>query len=134
MIDLIFKVIETVLKVLGFRDERRFEKMIDHKLVQMLSDPRFKKRSFKELNRKIGGFDSDPDALRRHLTAIGAERFGEIGPEELWALPKALRRTTSQVSRRALSLFLGVFAASIILLGVFYYDAIFCYSSPGGLC
>lgn len=134
MIELFLKAIETSLKILGFRGEHRLEKVIERKLIQMLSDPRYERRSFKELNRKIGGFDSDPDALRRHLTAVGAERFGEIGPKELWCLPEEQRRVSSRISRRRLGFFLASFAALIILLGVFYYDAIFCYFSADGLC
>jgi hypothetical protein len=134
MIELVLKAIETVLKTIGFRDERRFERVIDRKLIQMLSDPRFEKRSFKELNRKIGGFDGDPDALRRHLTGLGAERFGKVGPEELWALPNADRSVSSRGSGRTVSFFLAVLATLLILLGVFYYDAIFCYFSADGLC
>ncbi len=67
------------------RTELRTEFMAEEAVRQLLRHPRWPKRSFGEIKRRLGGFDDDE--LRRLLVRAGAIRFGEKeSDDELWGL------------------------------------------------
>ena len=65
--------------------ELRTEFMAEQAAKSLLENPKWKKRSFSEIKKRLGGFDDDE--LRKILVRAGAVRFeGKHGTEELWGL------------------------------------------------
>ena len=64
--------------------ELRTEFMAEEAVKQLLQHEDWPQRSFKEIGRRLGGFN--PNELRRLLVRAGAVRFGEEGENEWWEL------------------------------------------------
>lgn len=64
--------------------ELRTEFMAEQVTRSLLKDDRWKKRSFKEIKKRLGGFDDND--LRRILVRAGAVRFESRTGDELWGL------------------------------------------------
>lgn len=75
-----FRVQERRLKV-----ELKTEFMAEEAAKNLLNDVRWKKRSFTEIKKRLGGFEDNE--LRKILVRAGAVCFkGNGGEEELWGL------------------------------------------------
>jgi hypothetical protein len=68
------------------RTELRTEFMAEQAAKDLLEDERWKKRSFDEIKKRLGGFDDDE--LRKILVRAGAVRFEARDGAELWGLVK----------------------------------------------
>ena|SRR2546423_6158625 len=66
------------------RAELRTEFMAEQAVRSLLETDRWKKRTFTEIQRRIGGFSDDE--LRKILVRSGAVRFGGSDGTELWGL------------------------------------------------
>ena len=67
------------------REKIRTGFMAERVTNQLLQNPRWKMRSFKEIKKRLGGFDDNE--LRQILVRAGAVRFEEKSEqEELWGL------------------------------------------------
>lgn len=67
-----------------FRQEMKTEYMAEQVVKELLSDARWKKRTFGEIKNRIGGFGDDE--LRKILVRSGAVRFEKQDGGELWGL------------------------------------------------
>ncbi|QBZ83027.1 hypothetical protein GHNINEIG_01068 [Hydrogenovibrio crunogenus] len=75
-----FRVQERRLK-----QELKTEFMAEKVAKKLLSEEKWKKRSFSEIKKRLGGFEDDE--LRKVLVRSGAVRFERNnGTEELWGL------------------------------------------------
>lgn len=75
-----FRVQERRLK-----QELKTEFMAEKVAKKLLSEEKWKKRSFSEIKKRLGGFEDNE--LRKVLVRSGAVRFeGNNGTEELWGL------------------------------------------------
>jgi len=72
------------------RDRLRTEFMAEQVARKLLECEKWKKRSFKEIKKRLGGFEDDE--LRKILVRAGAVRFE--GDDELWGL---LSRNTNDL-------------------------------------
>lgn len=72
------------------RDRLRTEFMAEQVARKLLESEKWKKRSFKEIKKRLGGFEDDE--LRKILVRAGAVRFE--GDDELWGL---LSRNTNDL-------------------------------------
>lgn len=68
------------------RDKLRTEFMAEKVARKLLESEKWKKRSFEEIKKRIGGFDDDE--LRKILVRAGAVRFKGNDNSELWGLLK----------------------------------------------
>lgn len=66
------------------RTELRTEFMAEQAVKSLLESPKWGKRSFVELKKRLGGFNDDD--LRKVLVRAGAVRFISSDDEELWGL------------------------------------------------
>jgi hypothetical protein len=66
------------------RSELRTQFMAEQAIKSLLESERWRKRSFAEIKRRIGGFDDDE--LRKLLVRSGAVRFESDDVGELWGL------------------------------------------------
>jgi hypothetical protein len=66
------------------RTELKTEFMAEAAARRLLLSPKWKKRSFDEIRRRIGGFE-DPE-LQKILVRAGAIRFTDKDGNELWGL------------------------------------------------
>lgn len=64
--------------------EMRTEFMAEEVAKSLLENERWKKRSFDEIKKRLGGFDGDE--LRKILVRAGAVRFEATEGKELWGL------------------------------------------------
>ena len=75
-----FRVQERKLK-----QELKTEFMAEEAAKKLLSEDKWKQRSFLEISKRLGGFEEDE--LRKILVRAGAVRFEKSGSkEELWGL------------------------------------------------
>ncbi|PSB20057.1 hypothetical protein C7B65_08335 [Phormidesmis priestleyi ULC007] len=65
------------------KSELRAEFMAEQVAKSLLEDERWKKRTFKVIKKRLGGFEDEE--LRRILVRAGAVRFEDEG-EEFWGL------------------------------------------------
>ena len=92
ILTIIVTVIVTVLTTLGtfwvqerrLRAELRTEFMAEAAVRQLLLSPRWKKRSFDEIKKRVAGFPDDE--LRKILVRSAAVRFMDDDGKELWGL------------------------------------------------
>lgn len=115
-----FDIVKAVQSFLGLAQKQdetnrkfRLDDSIEEKLVKMLSHSKYRKRTFKTIQRKIGGFDKEPDELRKHLVRIGADRSGTPGGGELWELPSEKRNNEARTSGNDIWMRIGVIAAIV---------------------
>lgn len=67
------------------KQELKTEFMAEEVAKKLLSEDKFKKRSFSEIGKRLGGFEENE--LRKILVRSGAVRFEKIDSgEELWGL------------------------------------------------
>lgn len=66
------------------RMELRTEFMAEQVARSLLEDERWKKRSFEEIKKRLGGFEDDE--LRKILVRSGAVKFISSNGKELWGL------------------------------------------------
>lgn len=66
------------------RADLRTEFMAEQVAKDLLSSPRWEKRSFEEIQKRLGGFEDDE--LRKILVRAGAARFTSTDGKELWGL------------------------------------------------
>ena len=66
------------------RQELKTEFMAEMVAKELLSDERWKKRSFEEIKKRLGGFEDNE--LRKILVRAGAVRFEQKDGGELWGL------------------------------------------------
>lgn len=66
------------------KTELRTEFMAEEAAKSLLENERWKKRSFDEIKKRLGGFDEDE--LRKILVRSGAVRFEAPEGKELWGL------------------------------------------------
>lgn len=66
------------------KSELRTEFMAEQVATTLLEDEKWKKRSFTEIQKRLGGFEDDE--LRRILVRAGAVRFVTEDGKELWGL------------------------------------------------
>jgi len=66
------------------KTELRTEFMAEQVAKSLLESEKWKKRSFEEIKKRLGGFDDDE--LRKILVRSGAVRFEASGGKELWGL------------------------------------------------
>lgn len=66
------------------KQELKTEFMAEKALNSLLSDDRWKKRSFEEIKKRIGGFEDNE--MRKLLVRSGAVRFEKDDGGELWGL------------------------------------------------
>ena len=99
---MVFDILKALLSFLGLAQEQsetnrkyRLDDAIEEHLVNLLSSSKYKRRTFKTILRKIGGYDGEPDELRRHLVRIGAIRSGTPGDGEFWELLAENRKTST---------------------------------------
>ena len=78
-------IVAYVIQERKLRTELRTEFMAEQAAKSLLENPRWQKRSFAEIKKRLGGFNDDE--LRKILVRAGAVRFErkEDG-EELWGL------------------------------------------------
>ncbi len=74
------------------RTELRTEFMAEQAARNLLENPRWQKRSFAEIQKRLGGFEEED--LRRLLVRAGAVRFYGTDGQELWGL---LRRHNTEL-------------------------------------
>lgn len=66
------------------RSELRTEFMAESAIKSLLETEQWEKRSFAEIQKRIGGFEADE--LRKLLVRAGAVRFEASDGKELWGL------------------------------------------------
>ncbi len=66
------------------RTELRTQFMAEEAAKTLLQNERWKKRSFDEIKKRLGGFGDDD--LRKILVRAGAVRFEDLEGKELWGL------------------------------------------------
>lgn len=66
------------------KTELRTEFMAEQVAKSLLENERWKKRSFEEIKKRLGGFDDND--LRKILVRSGAVRFYSSDDKELWGL------------------------------------------------
>ena len=66
------------------KQELKTEFMAEKAVNSLLSDDRWKKRSFEEIQKRVGGFEDDE--LRKILVRAGTVRFEKKDGGELWGL------------------------------------------------
>ena len=66
------------------RADLRTEFMAERALLKLLESPRWEHRTFKEIKKRVGGFQDDE--LRKLLVRTGAVRFEGKGEDEFWGL------------------------------------------------
>lgn len=64
--------------------ELRTEFMAEQAAMSLLQDAKWQKRSFEEIEKRLGGFTDDE--LRKILVRAGAVRFESSEGDELWGL------------------------------------------------
>jgi len=128
---LVLDIIKAALSFFGLaqkqdeaRRKHRLDDEIEDRLVTLLSDARYQMRTFKTIRRKIGGFDEEPDELRKHLVRIGAERNGTPGDGELWELPPERRKPEITKTANRYWLWLGGILLVVLLVGTFIWQTI----------
>jgi len=66
------------------RAELRIEFMAEKAAKSLLENPKWRKRTFSEIKKRLGGFEDDE--LRKILVGAGAVRFQGKGDAEVWGL------------------------------------------------
>ena len=77
-------IITFIIQERKLRADLRTEFMAERALLELLESPKWDKRTFAEIAKRIGGFE--PDELRKLLVRAGAVRFEGEGEKELWGL------------------------------------------------
>ena len=79
-------VVTFVIQERRLRADLRTEFMAEQMAKDLLESPRWQKRSFDEIRKRLGGFE--PDELRKILVRSGAARFVSKDSQEMWGLIK----------------------------------------------
>jgi len=81
---LITSILAFLIQERKLRADLRTEFMAEEAVKRLLNSPKWEKRSFDEIKKRLGGFEDDE--LRKILVRAGAVRFTGENDHELWGL------------------------------------------------
>jgi len=77
-------VVSFLVQERKLRTDLRTEFMAEEAVKRLLKSPKWQKRSFEEISKRLGGFQGNE--LRKLLVRAGAVRFTGEAEQELWGL------------------------------------------------